>query len=138
MTDQPSAARTLDAIRDGGNNLQMAVRQRIIEAVAALDEGDFQLAHTRISEARQTVGMLAQAQQQLGIAANGRVVRVRDLEAGMVMTSVGVVAEVMQQGDCDTDACPGHFLVTVGDNAPMLLEGDTAIFVDVAAPTDEP
>lgn len=130
MTDQPSAAGSLDAIRNGAGNMLVTIRQRINEAVTAFDEGDFALGQQRLDEARACAQPLANAQTYLAVADTGRIVRARDLEAGMMMTKIGEITEVVK-GECDHESCPGHFLIHVGGHEPILLDGDTTIYVDV-------
>jgi cellobiose-specific phosphotransferase system component IIA len=130
--DTPSAARTLDAIRNGGGTLVLSTRQRINEAVKALDDGDFAEALRRLHEAQQTISPLANAQAYIAIADSGRMVRASDLEVGMVMSQLGEITEIAQ-ATCEHSDCPGHFVVTVGDNSPVVLDGDTTIYVEVAA-----
>lgn len=133
MTDQPSAAKQLDAIRNGGSNMLLTIRQRINEATKAMEDGEFVAAQTRLTEALHCIGPLAGAQQYLAIASNARMIRASDIEAGMTMTQVGEVTEV-NEASCDHETCPGHFLVTVsGYDDPILLNGDYNVYVEVPA-----
>lgn len=132
-----SAALTLDNIRAGGANVLLSARQRINEAVRALDDGEFLEAEERLTESAALVHLLAGSQKTLGLA-TGHIIRARELEVGMTMTDIGEVTRVEPE-DCGHQACPGHFLVTIGPsgNPPLKLDGDATVFVEAQALTDE-
>lgn len=131
MTDQPSAARQLDAIRNGSANMLLTIRHRINEATKALDDGEFTSAQQRLQEALQCIGPLAHSQAYLAIADTSRMIRAAGLESGMTMTGVGEITEVSTV-ECEHEDCPGHYVVTVaGFEQPVVLDGDNAVYVVV-------
>jgi hypothetical protein len=134
MTDEPSAAKTLDSIRTGGGNSLITVRQRLAEALHALDCGEFQLAHGRISEAVAFLGPLASAERAFCVAASSFVIRAAEIEPGMVMAQVGPVTSV-ERSPCGHEECPGHFLIKIEQmEEPVMIDGDTCIYIE----RDEP
>lgn len=136
MHDEPSAAKTLDAIRSGGGNLLLSIRARVNEASRALDDGDFVRAQAILAEASQHIVPLAQAQQYLAIADTARLMRVRDLEVGMIVTNLGEVRHVHFEEH--GDSC-GHYLIRVGDDEdaqPLVLDGDQSVYIEVGEPAN--
>jgi hypothetical protein len=130
MTDEPSAARTLDIIRQGGSMSLLTVRQRLNEGLTMLDGGEFGEAYGRISEAQQYLAPLANAERAFCVAAGSYVIRAAELETGMVMSQVGPITSV-ERADCNHDACPGHFMVKIeGMDQAIMMEGDSNIYIE--------
>lgn len=101
--------KTFESITSGGEHLVMVTRQRIAQALDAMDAGDFLLARTHLGEGASTLNPLAEAQQYIAIADGNRLVRATELEAGMYLTQVGEVTAVNVE-DCPTG---GHVKVAV-------------------------
>lgn len=127
-----TAAAQLDNIRQGAQNLILTVRHRINETLTALEEGEFVNALQRIDEARATLVQLSHAQAYLGVAHAARIIRARELETGMRLSQIGEITEI-ESVACGHENCPGHFRVKIADSDPLSLEGDTTLYVEVAA-----
>jgi len=126
--DGPSAARTLDAIRSGGQQLIMLTNRRMDDARKALQQGDFSSVVSFLQGAVSSVAPLANAQSFIGIACEGRIVRARDLEPGMDLVRIGTVTGV-EVRECQAADCDGHVKVTVGEHEPLDLTGDVELWV---------
>lgn len=132
MAEESSAAKMLDSIRGGGQSVLLSVRQRIGEAVAALESGDFLAAAARLNECSNLITPLASAQHHLSLADGAYLIRAKQLEAGMTISRIGRI-ESIDRDACDHESCQGHYLVHIENNeAQVLLDGDTNIYVEAA------
>jgi hypothetical protein len=121
---------TVNRISAGAHHYVAITRKRIAEALDDLDAGEFCDALNSLQEACRSVGPLAHAQSNIGVAGGSDLVRVGDLAVGMELTNVGEITEV-EQIECDDPDCAGHVVVRVGGRE-MTLDPDLEAFVVAA------
>lgn len=92
--EKKSAAGTLDAVREGGQALLMLVNQRVSELQGLLAGGDFMGAADCAQQVASKTSVLAFAQANLGGLGKTYVVRVTEIQVGMVCQGWGEVVEV--------------------------------------------
>lgn len=123
-----SAADALDQIRLGGNHVLLVANQRLGEAREALDKGQFIEALEAAQHLCQKLGQLANAQQAMGLFAQNAMVRVADLEEGMVIPGVGEVKDIGPCPGCGQPNCT-NMVFTVGEQS-IMLDRDVEIVVE--------
>lgn len=115
------AASTLDRIRVGSGNLVLVANQRVGEIKKALDHGRFEEAYACCASLHDKLGHLAGAESRLARLADASIVRVADMEVGMVMPDAGVVSSVEACSHCGRDNC---------ENVTITFENGSAVTVD--------
>lgn len=93
----PSANRTLDQIRDGGQALVIICQARLNDCNQAITEGRFYQALGHTQEIAQKLQVLAQAENALGALAESFIIRAEQIEEGMVLRGMGTVATVRRE-----------------------------------------
>lgn len=118
---QDNATQALDRIRTGGSKLVLTAHQRLAEIKRALDHGHFTEAFSVCHSLQEKLGHLAGAQGGLGRLADATIVKVDDLEPGMMLLDVGVVATISGCPHCGNEQC---------DNRGITFEGGAAVVLD--------
>lgn len=123
-----SAADALDQIRSGSNHVLLVANQRLAEVRDALDKGHFIDALEAMQHLMGKIGQLANAQQAMGLFAQNAMVRVADLEEGMVIPGVGEIKDVGPCPGCGHENC-NNMAFTVGEQV-ITLDRDVEIVVE--------
>lgn len=125
--EHEDAAATLDQIRAGGGHLVLVAQRRALEIKTALDKGDFSGALALTQQLAEKLSHLARAQDNMGILDGNRIIRVRDVQVGMVVPGVGEVSEVGPCPGCGDDSCES--VVFTIDGTPVVFDGDMEMVV---------
>lgn len=115
----------LEAIKAGGGQLVVMVRQRIAMALDSLDAGDFVNTGEHLQTARSFVGPLANAQQYIAIADSSRLIHASEVEVGMELTHLGEVTAK------EVESCPHcrlHIGLHIGEHE-LSFHGDQEVYV---------
>ena len=127
-------AETLERIQAGSVQMIALVKRRVTELENRLAEGDFNGAFLESQQLCEKLHHLAHAQNTLGILANSYVVKVRDLEEGMVLAegpAEGNVITKVEPCPCPKEGCE-QLIITVGNDdeqAQVLLGPDVEMVV---------
>lgn len=128
---EQNAADTLDRIRVGAGNLLLTAQHRIVEVKQALDEGRFTDAMQAAHSLNEKLSHLAYAQEKMGLLGdNNRIVRVGELENGMVVPGVGEISEVGPCPGCGDD----HNVSFTVAGSKMVLDRDLEMVVELPQP----
>lgn len=122
-----SAAEALDQIRAGGGHLLLVVNRLLSDVQARLNEGKFTDAHEAGQLLTGKLHQLAQAQNGLGLLAENRLVRVGELEVGMVMPGIGPITDVGPCKGCGGVRCT-HVWFVIGDDQ-MVMDREVEVIV---------
>lgn len=114
-----SAADALDQIRVGGGHLLLTAHQRINEVRDALDAGQFTKAVEACNGLMAKVGQLAQAQAAMGLLADNTLVRVGDLQDGMMIPGVGPITDIGPCPNCGSESCEHVSFTVAGQSMSM-------------------
>lgn len=123
-----TAAEALDQIRVGGGHLLLTAHRHLNETRDALNSGQFTKAVEACNGLMQKVGQLAQAQAAMGLLADNSLVRVGDLEEGMIVPGVGPITDVGPCPNCGKDSC--HMVSFTVAGQAMALDRDIEMVVE--------
>lgn len=129
MTDEGSAAKTMDEVRDGMQAVIVLAMDRLREAGEALQSGDFQRASTRVNEAAARVGALAASEANLAIYAGKTIARGNQIAQGMEIIGAGVVTGVENVTDHSDDCGDAIFQYTLDDGDVRRAYSDQEVLV---------
>lgn len=128
MTDEQSAAKTLNTIREGAVQTLTNVRMRMDEATRALERGEFNGAAAHLAEAQGALLPLANAESYLAIAGESYLLRVSELKVGMTLANIGEITDIEKE-PCPTHGEDHHIVVHVGERL-MPVMGDVLMYVE--------
>lgn len=117
----------LAKIERGARELVRAAHVHIGEVLDYLEQGDFSMAEAHLKGIASLISPLAQAQRQIGVAAQAVLVRSSDLKAGMELPGLGVIDDV-REAECESADCTGHILVDV-DSKQIVFSTTQYIYV---------
>lgn len=127
-----SAAEALDEIRTGSGHLLLAVHKRLNDTRDKLSEGDFIGAVESVAEAHAKLAQLAQAQTGMGLLAENSLVKVGDIEEGMIVPGVGPITNIGPCPGCGDEDCNNVTVTVAGTD--VVLNREVEMVVEVPAP----
>lgn len=123
----------LDRVRAGAETLVALTEGRILEAQAALVEGKFGTAMTRLREAQAKLSPLCDAVGSMAFEPGTSIIRARHLQEDMVLTGLGKIADldIQTEDHGHEDECVTVVAKIEGQERPQQFGGDQEVLIRV-------